>query len=286
MIALFFRELAGCICVLCIGLIEKCPASVSVFFLQGLLPMYMLIRWSHIQTVRTRILVSPFSGQISIWSYYHRRLSMLIQMIKAHRQKGTSFASRIQGEKYFREAIHSQKPVLLCGLHMGLFELLHRVPFEAGKGIFKDFTLITAPAFSKIVTAYMIKGRLAKGKSVVFNSDLSRAVKKTIRQKGVLAVMLDQYPSPTHKHFYLWGQLRMRYNPKLLDLFEKAGGHIIPVSTWITHSGESVVNYHPALNRKGGDWGAAIRQFIERQVQKAPAQWNWSYPALKIMPEE
>jgi lauroyl/myristoyl acyltransferase len=284
----FLKNLLGRICVLAIVIVKRVPPSFTFLLFSLLLPLYSVLRRSHINRVKHRIGSSPFKGTLSIKEYYRTRLKLLLHSIKFHDPYTLPKNLIVRNAGLFTSALDSGKPILLCGLHMGLFELLHKVPWTEASRRNKSFIVLTSPAFSPVLTAYLNKGRILPDKKVELNRSLFRTVRRTLKLSGVLAVMIDQSPFRGGEYVTLWKKIKVPFNKNLFRVMAGQEAIAVPVSTHINSTGTVVVEYHPPLNPPEdtafdpSQWKEEVRCFLEQEIARAPAQWNWSYPGIDL----
>jgi lauroyl/myristoyl acyltransferase len=150
----------------------------------------------------------------------------------------------------------------------------------------RPFRILTAPAFSRSLTAFMAQGREGGGKTVLWVGGdgprgLERGLRDTASKGGVLALMVDQHPGRQEDvaTLDLWDRIRVPWPARLLEFLAAQDFIFIPVSARLEPDGTSLVRYHAAIADPGP---AAIRAFLEAAIEDAPGQWNWSYP--KVFP--
>jgi lauroyl/myristoyl acyltransferase len=282
------RLCLGYLAVAAILTIRRLPESISLAAVIFLLPLYLTLRCRHSFQVRNRLAASPFN--MGLWGYYSARARLLVRSIREHGPAWEAAApTEIRNRDILDTALADRRPILLCGLHLGLFERLHQVPHLSAQRQGRQTLVVTAPAFSPVLDNYMSRGRNCPGKATVANRNLAGAVKRTLRTRGILAVMLDQYPSRRGETLTLWNSISLPCSTKLVSRMAINGALILPVSTWLKADGRSVLMYHPPLAVKPGAgnednaWKGLFQQFLEREIARAPRQWNWSYPGIKIV---
>jgi lauroyl/myristoyl acyltransferase len=168
--------------------------------------------------------------------------------------------------------------VALLGLHMGLLEILHRLP-EAPSG--RPFRILTAPAFAPALTRFLARGRERDGKRILGIGGAATGLRQVAAAGGVLAFMADQVPGRPESSLRLWGRIEMPYPARLLAFLARRGFRILPVSTWQAGDGATAFRYH-APWPEDCDVEASLRAFLEGAIAEAPDQWNWSYGKLKV----
>ena len=258
------------------------PPSISRPLAIPALPFYRSLRRRHLARIRACFAASPFAASLGPGAYYRRRLELLLLGLRAHGRNVTAAFPQveIEGEPAYAQALASGHPVVLLGLHLGPWELLHRLP-PAPEG--RPFAIVTATAFAPALTAFMAGGRERGGKRVLWigkagPQGLQAGLRSCLAANGVLAVMADQHPGPaeTCEWLRLWGRIRIPYPGRLLRFLERRGCLFVPVSARMAGN-SAVLRYH-------GIWPAAgperVRAYLEAAIAAAPDQWNWSYPKV------
>ena len=276
------REAAGHLCVAALRLIRRFPPGAVASALRPLLSLYPLLRPAHARRLRDCFAAAPFT--VTIGAYYRQRLELLARGVRGHGRVRDE--ARQEGLAHYENALASGRPVALLGLHAGPFELLHRIP-EAPPG--RPFRILTTPAFSRRLTAFMASGREGQGKTVLLvgaegNRGLERGLRETADAKGVLAFMVDQHPGKQEAvaTLDLWGRIRVPWPARLLGFLASQDFLCVPISARYGGDGTAVVRYHPPLAEPDGP---AIQAFLEEAIAAAPGQWNWSYPKVIPVPE-
>ncbi|MFC1583960.1 lysophospholipid acyltransferase family protein [Fibrobacterota bacterium] len=281
------RNALGIGCVFGIVTVKAMPAAFFLLLGKFLLPLYYLLRLKHAREVNSRIACSPFRDRFSIHEYYRMRLYLFINSIKMHSPESFPERVMVKNRDLFAAALASNRPVVLCGLHMGLFEILHKIPWRQTAESGRTFNVLTAPAFSPRLTEYLKKGRQAGGKNLVPNNSLLSAVRRTINGREALGIMLDQSPAREKELLTLWGTIQIPFPQSLLQTMARAGAIIMPVSTWVGARQTVIVKYHDPLNGAGEyhnnsiELFVTIKMFLEQEISRAPEQWNWSYPGIR-----
>jgi lauroyl/myristoyl acyltransferase len=192
----------------------------------------------------------------------------------------------VEGEEGYRDALASGSPVALVGINLGVFDLLHRLPTPPPG---RPFRILTAPAFSAPLTRYMRLGRENGDKTVLYNRGMSWELRGLVKDKGVLAAMADQHPGRPEAYLRLWDRIEVPYPARLIRFLQDRRFRIVPVSTRLEPDGQSVYRFHPPWPMGGsatvgqpGCGSEAVREFMESAISLAPAQWNWSYPKIRL----
>jgi lauroyl/myristoyl acyltransferase len=251
------------------------------------------MRPGHASRLRALFASSPVAGRLTLGKYYSMRLRLLLLGLKAHGASveaggigtGATTGGRplLEGLEHYREALESGRPVALVGLHAGLVERLHRLPPAKGG---KPFFILTAPAFSPPLTAYMARGREQEGKRILWlggkgDRGLEAGLRAVIAGKGVLAMMADQHPGAKEdcEFLSLWGSVQVPYPARMFRFLAGQGFLFVPVSTRLYPDGSAPVRFHPAFDAAEPE---RIRGFLEQAIAEAPDQWNWSYPKNRV----
>ncbi len=253
------------------------PVPLVESALRPLLPAYPALRPSQARRLRALFAASPFAGRLTVAGYYRLRLSLLLRGLALH---GRPLAGRridVAGEEHYQAALASGKPVALLGLHMGLLEILHRLP-ETPAG--RPFRILVAPAFAPALSRYLAWGREQDGKRILSNTAAAAGLREVTAARGVLAFMADQHPGEPEAWLRLWDRIEMPYPARLLAFLARRGFRILPVATWQSAGGATAFRFHPPWP-EGADPEASLRAFLESAIAEAPDQWNWSYGKLR-----
>lgn len=272
------RRLLGQACVAVLKALRAVPARLAETALRPLLSAYPALRPSQARRLRSLFAASPFAGRLTMAAYYRRRLSLMLRGLALHGRPLAGLRLAVEGEEHYRSALASGRPVALLGLHMGLLEILHRVP-EAPPG--RPFRILTAPAFAPALTRYLAWGRERDGKRILGIGGAAAGLRRIAASGGVLAFMADQVPGRPEACLRLWGRIEMPYPARLLAFLARRGFRILPVATWQAEDGVTAFRYH-APWPEVADAEAALRAFLESAIAEAPDQWNWSYGKLRV----
>ena len=266
---------------LLLRVLRRLPLPLTLALARPALSLYPRLRPAHARRLRARFAASPFR-ELDLKGYYRARLELMLRGLRAHgRELPPGSLGEVAGSGHYRAALASGRPVALLGLHLGVVELLHRVPPAGGR----PFVIVTAPAFSPALTAYLARGREREGKRVAVNGAAAPGLRAVLRRNGVLALMADQYPGRAEDYLELWGgRLRVPYARRLLALLLREGAWLLPVSTRLERDGRSSFRFHAGWGGADAAPGALetrLARFLEEAVAAAPEQWNWSYPKIR-----
>ncbi len=279
-------HVAGYLCIILIHLFRLIPLYISRYICLSLLPLYRLLRYPHTSRIKNLWQRLPFSKQLKIGTYYRQRLNIYLNLLYSHGKGPSDTTLTIVDGPYFQEAFKTGRPILLCGIHSGPFEWLYKSPQAPEiKTGHRPFFTLTASSFSPPLTRYMQTGRLLDGKRAILNNRIQGVLPVIIRQKGILAVMVDQMPGEDKDFITLWDQIKVPVHLKLVSWMAQQGALILPITSYLDDNGKPVAAFHPHLNsgtinNKAG-LENTLRQFLEQAIEEHPLQWNWSYPGLR-----
>ena len=186
------RMAAGRLAVAVLKLLAKLPIPLAHGIGLSLIPFYLLLRprmWRRLRTVPpSDALVAEFP-----FAYYSVRLRLVLLSLRHLLKRPDGCVHIVENEDLYHAALATGKPVVLLGWHQGPVELLHLVPHADPVAAGRTKVLMTAGAFSPALAAFMRAGRAVDGKEIARPGDL-HALRRWERNKGVLAVMIDQAP--------------------------------------------------------------------------------------------
>lgn len=285
---------AGHACVALLSMLRALPPEIAARCLRPALLLYPRFRPRHVSRLRACFAASPFADRLDVPGYYAARLRLLLEGLRAHGRDAAP-GTKVEGMEHYLEALAEGRPVALVGLHAGPLEELHRIP-PAPEG--RPFRILTVPAFSPPLTAFMARGRRSAGKEILWIGSrgpqrskagqrpeaerrLEAGLRRIIAGNGVLALMADQHPGQPEacEYLALWDRVRVPYPGRLLRFLTKAGFLFVPVSVRRGTDGSSAFRFHPATREASP---ASIRAFLEEAISRAPEQWNWSYPKIGV----
>lgn len=279
-ISRFPRLLAGRLAAAVLGILRDTPLPVSRALLSPWLGAYPRLRPAHARRLVSLFAASPFAASLSLGAYYRRRLDLALASLRLHGRPLDRASVRVEGGDFYREAVASGRPVALMGLHMGVVELLHRLP-EASAG--RPFRIVTAGGFAGTLSDFLREGREVEGKTILSNHTLARGLRGVIQANGVLAFMADQVPGEPEDWMTLWGTVEIPWPRRLIGFLHGQGCAVLPVSTWVAEDGAWVYRYYAPWAEApiGENPESRVRAFLEASIAQAPDQWNWSYPKLR-----
>ncbi len=294
---------SGNLAVTMLRLLPLIPFQFLEKLLQPFLIVYPFFRKNHVRRMKACWKALPFEHTLTVRTYYRNRLRIFLRTLKQHGKdpEGENIIRRflIRGEIHYREALEKNRPIILLGLHLGLFENLHRLPM---KPVDRPFGILTAKGFAESLTKYMVKGRELGGKRMVLRKNFSEEVRRVIQQRGILAMMVDQNPEVKSEEnsLLLWNKISICYPRRLLEFAVRNGFLILPVATIVAKEigrGEVGTDWIeskiPERAKEGIEFGEPwifsegkiskeiieekVRMFLEKHIESLPELWNWSY---------
>ncbi len=285
----WFIKILGNLSVTVLCILPHLPEKFLEKILQPFLLVYPAFRKKHIKRMEDCWKALPFKNQLTIRKYYQSRLRIFLKTLAEHEPKsqGKITEDLIKGERHYKEALEENRPIILLGLHLGLFENLHRLPTKPAA---RPFGILTTESFSESLTKYMAQGREQDGKRVILRSNFSNEVKKIIRQRGILAMMVDQNPEAKSEEnsLLLWNKISICYPRRILELAMRNNFLILPVSTIEKNDSRCGIEFDEPWTFAEGKFSREIikekvRNFLEKNIEGAPELWNWSYGKVSVL---
>lgn len=210
--------------------------------------------------------------------YYRARLRLAALSLRHVLGRPDGLRIEIEGAEFYAAALATGRPVALLGWHQGPVELLHRIPSQATS---RPFFVMTAGAFAPALAGLMKDGRGRPGAKVVIRPDSLSGLRAWERDKGVLAVMVDQVRGRPEE----WLTLRPRpgvalhvpWPKRLLEWVQERRPELLTVSVRL--EGKTARFRYAPLEPDA--LKEALRARFEAALRENPLQYNASYPKLK-----
>ncbi len=277
------RQASGHAAVALLRLFRITPKPILLSLGTTLLPLYLRVRKAHAQKLREKWNQTPWSRPLNLRDYYRMRLRLFHRNLQLHGRPLQVGEYTVSGLQHWNSALSSQKPVLLVSHHLGPVEFLHRVA-AASMDSGRILQLLTAPAFSRILTAFMREGRERFGAKILPPDSAGLALRKILRNREVLAVMLDQTSRAKGGVLSVSPSLIGPFNWEPVEFMLFRGAWVVPVTARLMDTGVVHVAFEapliagrenlPTLRRR-------LEEFVLRTWQASPEQGNWSYPRLR-----
>jgi lauroyl/myristoyl acyltransferase len=272
------RWILGLLSVALLRLVACLPLRVATQAGLCLLPVYIPLR--HITCERLRRL------GLSPPAYYRTRLRLALLSLRHLLGKPDGLKVRVEGGELYAAAQATGRPIVLLGWHQGPVELLHRVP---SRSTGRPFFVMTAGAFSPVLARLMANGRAEgrasgaeRGAKAVIRPDSLSGLRAWERDRGVLAVMVDQVRGrPEEWLSFRAGPRAVAHAPwpkRLLEWVLERRPEVLAVSARL--EGNVVRFRYEAVDPNALKEDVAAK--IEAALARAPTQYNWSYPKMRI----
>lgn len=278
------RRLAGTAAALLLKGIARIPIGIAFALGCALLPLYIPFRPR--TRMRLRILRTPPRGagtrnlhapSLTSRAYYRMRLRLSLHSLRHLLGLPDGLTRKVGGGALYRTALESGKPVVLVGWHHGPIELLHRVPAEAAAG--RPFFVMTAGAFAPELAQLMRGGRSGPGKEVLAPGDRA-GLRRWVRDKGVLALMVDQAPGDPGAWLEVCGgSVRLPWPARLIEWLRGQDAVWLAVETRWLPGNEARFDYR-ALQQNGRR--AEIGNLVTENLRASAGQYNWSYGKVRV----
>ena len=161
----------------------------------------------------------------------------------------------------------------LLGWHQGPVEMLHHLPPALDQ---RPFFILTGTGFAPALTRLLDRGRQQTDKRTISLQAQSAALRAWVRQRGVLAVMIDQVPGrPLHWLSLLNGKVEIPCPGNLVEWLREHNATCLAVSVRLDEDG-ILFRYQPVVPEI-----KALERLMEIGIGEAPGQYNWSYPKIR-----
>ncbi|MDR1830459.1 MAG: lysophospholipid acyltransferase family protein [Candidatus Fibromonas sp.] len=159
--------------------------------------------------------------------------------------------------------------VVFASIHLGAFEMLHRVLEARGKT-----NLVVSEFKNKKLNKFLRNLRETGNIKIVKDFEVSQSLKNVIRNKEILAVMADQ-SKYGGEHFEILGQSVPLFL-RLPIAANKLGASVVLFRTFRKNE-EHIIRiervYEPSSNMNS----AEIARIFESWILEYPEQWAWNY---------
>jgi lauroyl/myristoyl acyltransferase len=274
------RSIAGRLAVGLLHVLSRLPVPLVGALGTILLPFYIPFRR------RTRERLRKLEPPVRALDYNRMRLRLALLSLRHVLGLSDGCTVIVEGGDAYQAALASGDPVVLLGWHQGPVELLHRIPAadasSSGEGPGKQdrFFVMTAAAFSSVLSDWITRGRRASGITVIRPDDTA-SLRRWARSKGVLAVMIDQVPGRPEEWIVAeMGPLAAPYPARLMAWITARKPQTLAVSVrW--NPGDRIVFRYERID--SSSLKTNLERLMGHAVRQAPDQYNWSYPKIRVM---
>jgi len=194
----------------------------------------------------------------------------------------------LEGLEQMQRASERGKGVLCPGAHLGNWELqaIASVPLVG------EISSIARPLDNPALDSRLVALRTSTGNSVIYKQKaLSQAI-RTLRQGGILAVLIDQNVQEKDGVFVRFFGRPACTTTVAAALALKTGCAIVPVRCTLRPDGRYLMAYGPAVEwtgsgRREEDLLALtqlLTSLLEAWVRETPEQWLWLHRRWKTQP--
>ena len=243
----------------------------------GLFLLFYKFKPHHIKRVQTRFAQFFPEQKLNIFRYFLVLYDNVIEMIWGH-----LFPSQIrwnyQDLQFWKEYagvdsdVNNQensransRAICAFGIHYGPFELAYLALLHPQKTVW-----VMAKNQPYGFWNTLLKKIRAKSGLIFFDpSEMKSVLPKIIKEKGILALLIDQNPEPSEEWLFL-GQ-KSAVTLKLVEWMQKQGAFVFPFAVLKQNSQIEVLVGQGEQNRES--W----RDFFEKQLRSRPYNFIWYY---------
>jgi KDO2-lipid IV(A) lauroyltransferase len=239
--------------------------------------VYRTVQAKEIRRVRDHVRQSPMAKSLQIkdiyWNLFCNGLDSLRYLIQPN-TLGNRVAI-VHGE-LLTNLLALNKPVVVVSIHMGAFEMLHRVLAGFGAPV----RLIVSKHLPRGIERYLHKAR-AVANLVTYNpGESAQLLRDLLRKGGILAILCDQSRHGKGVPLPLLGRLTELWT-RIPCAACSAGATVLSIRAirrGRTHEIHFETLYAPetpadSLNQE-------LAKEFETWILDSPAQWSWNYPRL------
>lgn len=222
-----------------------------------------------------------FTAPAFPFAYYSMRVRLALLSLRHLLRRADGCTYVVENEDLYHAALRSGSPVVLLGWHQGPVEQLHRIPHAAPAAAGRTKVLMTAGAFAPALADFMHAGRALDGKEIARPGDV-KALRRWEREKGILAVMIDQAPGRPREWLPVGSSgLRAPYPARLMEWIEaRAAERLFVTVRW--EPGNVVrFRYLPVAGPLKSSAFACMT--MTETFGSSRLQYNWSYPKISAI---
>lgn len=255
--------------------IKVCP---SFFFEALFIIFYPLYKNSHKHKAWGRVkrlleetkLDSKTTPKAVFYSLYKNALDSF-RFLGNH--KKTAQKITYENEYLIQNTVADKTPIVAISIHQGPFEILHRSLCRYHKRVH----LLTSPFQNAHLTNAL--HRIRQHPHLIDHStkEVGYALKKVIREKGILAMLIDQAKNGKgnkvrlrNKDFLLYLKVPLKAN--------QMGAAIITFRTFATKE-RIIVRFEKLYPPKSSEEliKKSVAREVENWIEEHPEQWTWNY---------
>lgn len=178
-----------------------------------------------------------------------------------------------ENEYLILNTITDKTPIVAISIHQGPFEILHRSLCRYHKNVF----LLTNPFPNTNLTHALHEIRQHPHLFEHSTEEVGSVLKRTIREKGILALLIDQAKNGKGNKVQLWDKSFFLYLKVPLKA-NQLGAAIITFRTFTTKTG-IIVRFEKLYPPKTSEdlIKKSIAREVEHWIEEHPEQWTWNY---------
>ncbi len=210
---------------------------------------------------------SPKKVFFSLYTNYLDSLRYLCRLPKAIKKV------RFEREEIIREPLASGIPVVAMGIHLGAFEIMHRVLTRYSDHVY----LFTHSFRDKALTQTLHDIRKAPGLEERETSSVSQTIRELFKNRGILAMLVDQATEGRGNPVCILNQpaeLFLRLPLKAQSM----GAGIVTFRIFRSMAGHTVrfESFYPPKSDPD-QTTKAIASEISAWISEHPGEWTWNY---------
>jgi Kdo2-lipid IVA lauroyltransferase/acyltransferase len=190
----------------------------------------------------------------------------------------------IEGVENFHAAQSEGRGILVVTGHCGNWELLGLV--AASK--LSDLSVVARPIDNPYLNEFVEKVRKRYGNSIIYKKGALKSILKTLKNKGVVAILMDQavIPSEGYVTDFLGRGAWTTKTPALIA--RKTGAAVLPAFIHRTEKGHKITIFPKIELSPGDDMEKAVKEdtknfsrAIEEYIKEHPSEWLWIHRRWK-----
>lgn len=251
------------------------PKPIELILFETFYPIYRLSHrkraWGrvkkHLEATGLDKRTSPKKVFFSLYTNYLDSLRYLCRLPKAIRKV------RFEREEIIREPLASGIPVVAMGIHLGAFEIMHRVLTRYSDHVY----LFTHSFKDKVLTQTLHDIRKAPGLEERETSSVSQTIRELFKNRGILAMLVDQATEGRGNPVCILNQpaeLFLRLPLKAQSM----GAGIVTFRIFRSMAGHTVrfESFYPPKSDPD-QTTKAIASEISAWISEHPGEWTWNY---------
>jgi KDO2-lipid IV(A) lauroyltransferase len=191
---------------------------------------------------------------------------------------------KIEGEHYFKEAVNSNKPVILMTAHFGNWELMPKFVYKKYQTplaiIMRE---IENPKINKFFKK--IRGNNQDIKIINRKKSAREIIKAIIKEKRVLGILIDQFTRNKNAPKVIFFKKTV-FNPAISKLAKSLNAIVVPVFIYKKNNEYTIEFQESKTFQKNIEeftqWQAST---IENMIKRYPDQYYWFHNRWKDLNE-